>query len=532
MSTYQTRTNVMMEFAFTSQVDYADPYNDIELDVQFTRAGREIIVPAFWAGENVWKVRFAPPAEGTWSYHTFCSNMDDAGLCGQTGSIEAAEYDGENPLLKHGRLRVAPSGRYLEHADETPFLWIGDTWWMGLTTRLDWPSGFQTLATDRVAKGFSAIQIITGPYPDMTAWDKRGRNSAGFPFAEGFERINPAYYDAADLKIGHLVQSGLMPCIVGMWGYYLPEIGVERIKRYWRYIVARYGAYPVCWCACGEAGMPYYLSENKDAEAAQQRTGWTEVARYIHEVDGFDNPVTIHPTQFGRQQVEDPGVLDFEMLQTGHGGFKSLVNNVKTVREAYAEEPVMPTYVSEVNYDGILGRCHADVQRMCYWQAILSGAFGHTYGANGIWQMSTEDDPYGPSPHGRSWGAETWREAHRAPGSTHTGLARKLLDDIPWWRLENHDEWVENPWDGEDYDANIAAGIPGELRVLYIPNMWNAPKVLAIEPDVAYESFWFDPMTGDRTVVVPVTPDADGSWEPPHPVVVHDWVLVLQAKER
>ena len=113
MATYQTRTNVMTEFAFMSQAEYADPYNDIELDVQFTGAGREIIVPAFWAGENVWKVRFAPPSEGTWSYHTFCSNMDDTGLCGQTGSAEAAEYDGENPLLKHGRLRVAPSGRDL-----------------------------------------------------------------------------------------------------------------------------------------------------------------------------------------------------------------------------------------------------------------------------------------------------------------------------------------------------------------------------------------------------------------------------------
>jgi hypothetical protein len=143
--------------------------------------------------------------------------------------------------------------------------------------------------------------------------------------------------------------------------------------------------------------------------------------------------------------------------------------------------------------------------------------------------MSTDHDPYGPSPHGRSWGSQTWRQAYRSPGSEHVGLARKLLDDIPWWRLENHDEWVENPWDGIDYDRNTAAGIPGELRVIHIPSAWTLPKILGIEPGLAYESFWFDPMTGDRTDVVPVIAEADGSWEPPHPVVVHDWILVMRA---
>ncbi|MBT6145529.1 MAG: DUF4038 domain-containing protein [Gemmatimonadetes bacterium] len=524
----------MTELTFTSQAGHSDPYNDVELDVLFANGEQTIRVPAFWAGDDIWKVRFAAPAEGDWTYETICTfttgpGPNDAGLCAQTGTIRATPYAGDNPLLLHGRLQVSESQRYLEHVDGTPFLWIGDTWWMGLTTRLDWPSGFQTLAADRVSAGFSAIQIITGPYPDMTAWDPRGRSEAGFPFADNFERISPAYYDAADLKIGHLVQSGLMPCIVGMWGYYLPQIGVERIKRYWRYIVARYSAYPVCWCIAGEAAMPYYLSENKESEAQEQKSGWTEVTRYVHDVDGHDNPVTIHPTQFGRQQVEDPGVLDFEMLQTGHGGFKSLINNVEAVRESRAIQPAMPTFVSEVSYEGILGRCHADVQRMSFWQAILSGAFGHTYGANGIWQMSTEADPYGPSPHGRSWGSQTWQGAYRSSGSRHVGLARQLLTDIQWWRLETHDEWIENPWDGTDYDTNIAAGIPGELRVIYVPQMWNLPQVLEIEPNVSYESFWFDPMTGDRTDTVAVEPDADGAWTPPHPVVVHDWVLVLTA---
>jgi len=322
-----------------------------------------------------------------------------------------------------------------------------------------------------------------------------------------------------------------MPCIVGMWGYYLPEIGVERIKRYWRYIVARYGAYPVCWCIAGEGTMAWYLSENREAEAKQQLEGWTEVARYVRSIDGWRNPITIHPTQYGRKQVTDPGVLDFEMLQTGHSSRLSLVNNVETVRTAYAEEPTMPTYVSEVNYEGILGRSWEDVQRASFWQPVLSGAFGHTYGANGIWQMSRTDDPYGPSPHGRSWGEATWQEAYQLPGSRQVGYARRLLDTIPWWELEPHNEWVENPWDGSDPDRNICAGIPRKLRVVYMPHTWNVSKVLGLESDVAYTAFWFDPVNGERTDIGDATPDPDGSWTAPHPVVVHDWVLVLRAKE-
>jgi hypothetical protein len=533
MSTLRTVTNTMTEIGFTAQNAYADPYNDVELDIEFKCVddGSEVIVPAFWAGGDLWKVRFAPPKAGEWHYRSVCSNMDDSGLCGQAGTISATQYDGDNPLLRHGRLRVATNDRYLEHKDGTPFLWIGDTWWMGLTTRLNWPAGFQELTTDRVAKGFSVVQIITGPLPDMDATDRRGRNEAGLPFEDGFDRINSEYYDHADLKIAHLVQNGLMPCIVGMWGYYLPQIGVERIKRFWRYIVARYGAYPVCWCACGEAGMAYYLSDDKKGEERQQVEGWTEITRYIREVDGMHNPITIHPTQFGRQQVTDPGVIDFEMLQTGHGGYGSIINTVETVRKAYAETPAMPTFVSEVNYEGILGRSHQDVQRMSYWMSVLSGAFGFTYGANGIWQMSTEDDPYGPSPHGRSWGSATWREAYGFLGSLQVSFGRKVFDSIAWWELEPHNEWIEKAWDGTDYDGNIAAGIPGRLRVVYIPQTWDVPRVLEIEADVSYTAWWFDPMTGERTDIGTVEPESDRTWTAPHPVVVHDWVLVMEAEE-
>jgi hypothetical protein len=523
-------THCMTEIAFPSARTYRDAYNEVDVDVTFTGPGGErICVPAFWAGDHVWKVRFAAPQPGEYEYTTACNRADDTGLHAQTGRVVAEPYRGDSLLLAHGRLRVSPDRRYLQTSDGRPFFWLADTWWMGLCTRLDWPDGFQRLAADRVSKGFNVIQIIAGPYPDMDAWDPRGMNEAGYPFQQGFERINPAYYDMADLRIGHLVRCGLVPCVVGMWGYYLPQIGLERVKRYWRYIVARYAAYPVVWCIAGEATMPYYLSESREQDAQLQREGWTQVAAYVRQLDGFANLVTIHPTRYGREQVEDPAVLDFEMLQTGHSDRDSVFTTAESVAKSVALSPRMPVLAAEVNYEGILGRCWQDVQRMCFWVSVLNGAAGHTYGANGIWQMSTKQQPYGPSPHGRSWGNTPWDEACRLPGSTQLGLARRLLERLPWHQMQPHPEWVERAWDGKNLYACSAAGIPGKLRVIYAPLVWDPPVVKAVDARARYHAVYADPRTGSQINLGHVLADENGDWQPPLPPEAHDWLLVMRA---
>ena len=193
------RRNCITEWAYTSGKAYTDPFNDVELDVVITDPdGQELTVPAFWAGDQTWRVRFAPRQIGQYTYRTVCSDAGNADLHGQTGTLMVARYNGDNPLLRRGFLRVAADRRHLEHADGTPFLWLADTWWMGFTQRLAWPADFQQLTADRVTKGFSVVQIVAGLYPDMDWYDERGMNEAGFPWTKDFSRINPAYFDMAD----------------------------------------------------------------------------------------------------------------------------------------------------------------------------------------------------------------------------------------------------------------------------------------------------------------------------------------------
>jgi hypothetical protein len=99
-----------------------------------------------------------------------------------------------------------------------------------------WPEDIQMLAADRIKKGFTVVQIVAGLYPDMPEFDPRGANEAGYPWEKGYSRINPAYFDQADLRIQYLAEVGLVPCIVGCWGYFLPIMGLPKMKQHWRYL--------------------------------------------------------------------------------------------------------------------------------------------------------------------------------------------------------------------------------------------------------------------------------------------------------
>jgi hypothetical protein len=525
--------NEVVEFRYTSSRSYRDPFNQIEMDAVFAAGSREWRVPAYWAGGNEWRVRFAAPAPGAYRFRTVCSDTANAGLHGRQGRIEVSAYKGGNSLLRHGPLRVAKDRRHFEHADGAPFFWLGDTWWMGFTRRLRWPQGFRALTADRVAKGFSVIQIIAGLYPDMPPFDERGANEAGFPWTKGYGRINPAYFDRADHRVQWLVRAGLVPCIVGCWGYFLPWMGVEKLKKHWRYLVARWGAHPVVWCLAGEGAMPYYLSKNKEKDGAAQVEGWTEVARYVRQIDPYHHPVTIHPTHRARDQVKDDRVLDFDMLQTGHGGDQSVPNTVEQVTAERRRKPAMPVLVGEVNYEGILHGTSDEIQRLVFWACMLSGAAGHTYGANGIWQVNTRRRPFGPSPHGGNWGNQPWEDAHRLPGSGQLGLAKRLLERCEWRRFEPHQEWVEPCAGKANYFGSYAAGIPRNVRVIYSyhPNYpWAKPAVVRhIERGVRYRAFFFDPRTGVQHPLGKVRANRGGEWPIPMQPTMQDWVLVLEA---
>jgi len=524
--------HAVSEWRFRSTHTYADPFNAVELDGLIEGPnGQTWRVPAYWAGGREWRLRFAPPLPGEYTLTTECTDPANPSLHGQTARFQARPAAAPNALWSRGPLRVAANRRTMEYADGTPFFWMGDTWWMGLCRRFKWPEDFQALTAERVAKGFSLVQIVAGLYPDMPGFDPRGANEGGFPWEPGYARLNPAYFDHADARIAWLAQAGLAPCLVGSWGYYLPLMGLAKIKQHWRNMIARWGSYPVVWCLAGEAASPYYLSADRETDIQTQVTGWIEVARYIRQVDPFHRLLTVHAAQEICDPVQAEHLLDVNLIEPAHGGEETLVASVKLIQREYAHQPPMPALIDEISYEGILHYSGAEVQRFGFWTAMLSGAAGHTYGANGLWQMNTRAEPFGASPWGGTWGNLPWDAAAALPGSAQMGLARRFLERFEWWRFEPHQEWVSPAGSPEHIQWPFAAGIPGQVRVIYLygPNFPGyQPSVQNLERGVAYRATYWDPRTGAEYALGVISPDAAGAWPIPMQPELSDWVLVLE----
>lgn len=533
----------VFETSFESAKAYTNAFTDVEVDVVFRQGEQQWKVPAFWAGGGKWTVRFAPPTQGKVTYRVECTDKANAGLNGSEQALQVVAYTGRNPLLQHGFLRVSADKRHFEHADGTPFFWLGDTWWKGLCNRITW-EGFQQLTADRKAKGYNVVQIIAGgPFPDEPLFDDRWKNEGGMPYEKDFERLNPAYFDSADRRIKHLVENGIVPAMVGGWGWNTSCISNETIggrekwfNRHWRYLIARYGAYPVIWIVAGEMRHPYL----------------NDLAKYVRATDPYHHLTVMHPPgvpemQSGRKAVIDETLVDFDFLQTAHNDWASAPITVSQVTMSYSKTPPMPVVNGEVVYEWHKNQGRQDIQRFMFWTCMLNGAAGHTYGAGGIWQMNTE------KVHG-STAYETvpWHVAMHYPGSAQLGLGKKLLEEYPWWRFEPHPEWVEphsttllEPhagwYDNHEkwaelkgrWDLPYAAGIPGEVRFVYIPGnndyQLKAPTVLHLEPKVNYRAFLFDPTWGKRIDLGPVVKSGSADeYQPPQLPSPQDWVLVLE----
>jgi hypothetical protein len=531
----------IVEWTVESRKIYKDPFNEVDIDAVFSRDGKSWRVPMFWRGGQRWTVRFAPPTPGEYKYRLESTDKTNPDLNGHAGRVNIIAYTGNNSVLKRGMLLVSANKRYFQHADGTPFYWLGDTWWTGLSDRLPF-RGFQELVLDRKEKGFTVVQIVAGLIPpeEICPIDPGCRNEGGAVWDAEFKQINPEFFDYADRRIEYLLEEGIVPAIVGAWYERLNQMGAAKIKKHWRYIIARYGAYPVFWIAGGEIFDP--------TEEVARLSGWmfrlnnigswNDIVRYVRATDPYHHPVTVHEWMIDELPLQDESLTDFHLLQFSHSGWSSIAVEVAKLNIHYSRtEVTKPLVVGEIGYEHLFKLHHEDFQRTAFWLGMLNGAAGHTYGADGTWESYSADKPL----HRLKWSFITWEEGMRLPGSYQIGLGAKLLRQYPWWQFAPHPEWVtprgttllqprggknrfhvdlraELPdqaatLEGTHVDASewsarsgnfrlpYAAGIPREIRFIYVPNLINAPAenpptISGLELGVRYHAYYWEPSSG------------------------------------
>lgn len=491
--------------------------------------GAALRVPLYWDGDDTWCLRFSPSAPGE---HVI--RFED----GAEARFRARpQRRPTNALRRHGAVRVTAGGGHFEHADGTPFLWLADSWWYGMCGRIT-DAEFARLARHRARLGYSVLQFAVGFACDAPAFDPRDANAAGHAWTRDLAHVNPAYFRIVDRRLECLVALGIVPALTAAWGYMIRELGPARMRRHWRYLAARYGAFPVVWNLCGESRLLWYHTpaRQRPARLRAQLAGWTAIARDLKEHDPWKRPLSVHPgPKPGGEDVpalDDPALLDFRLLQPGHSDADALENLLRDIAAARATPGPPLVLVGECAWEGMHGGAGPKVQRHLFWAAVLSGLPGHAYGCDALWQMNARGAPFGPSPHGHVWGEAPWQEAFRWEGAVHVAAGARILRRFAWWGLRPCPEGVNRPFRPGSRSGAFCAASPDGLRLLYFPQHvppWGQPyRVLGLGPGTRWRAQWHNVLDGTPRPVGDVRADRDGGWDVPPAPVLRDWALSLE----
>ena len=76
-----------------------NPFTEVRFEAEFTDGHRTVLVPGFYDGDGIYRIRFSPETEGEWRYETKSNRWD---LTGKRGAFTAVAPSPDN----HGPVRI------------------------------------------------------------------------------------------------------------------------------------------------------------------------------------------------------------------------------------------------------------------------------------------------------------------------------------------------------------------------------------------------------------------------------------------
>jgi len=514
---------VATELTFLGNHDFGDNGGDAldcELDVTFTsEGGAQLIVPGFWDGGNVWKVRFAPTELGAWDYVTKFTDTEDAGLHGIVGKIRCVEYEGELDIYKHGFLRADENKRYFTYADSTPFFYLGDTHWSMPSEPFD--TMFVNITDDRAAKGFTVYQSEPlGAQYNLA----NGLNASAL---EGFRDLDNRFLYIANAGLVHANAQLFFASELGWNKAAYPDEYIEKLARYW---VARYCAYPVIWTTAQECDKDFYYGRDNpwfDAET----NPWKIVFNTVHNYDPYNHPQTAHQENTTSTRAKNSSFTEL----SGHDCFAAQWSpelrgrlNFNVPKEYWQAGKL--TFNYEGRYENLWTKEFG--ARAQGWIAYLNGMFGYGYGAVDIWLYNSTYDTDTTSDDGIDKitpedKAIKWETSMNFATSVQMGYMRSFFEGLDWWELVPR-------FDSKDYfapDKSVyysMASIDRREIVMYFYNTKNnSTGTLSGLDDGEYALIWLNPATGEYRPEIKLTP-TNGSYEIGDKPDDGDWVLWIK----
>ncbi len=428
---------------------------------------------------------------------------------------------------KIGKLRVSASQRYLEYDDGTPFFYLGDTAWE-LFHRLDLEEAKYYLS-NRAAKGFTVIQAVA--LAELGGLDVPNAYGELPLINRDPTTPNEGYFRHVDEIVQYAGKLGLYIGMLPTWGSNWKLIGgndntiftTENARIYGRFIGERYRDNAIIWILGGDQNI----------ESAEEHAIIEAMAAGVREGDGGANLKTFHPRGPGRSAefVHQAEWLDFNMCQSSHGAHDH--DNGLFIDHDYALEPFKPTLDGEPHYETMpVGFYYPDVSRydrfddydsrqVVYW-ALMSGACGHTYGHNSVWQMWTlEHEP-------ALWANIPWYESLDSPGAFQMGFARRLFESRPFQELVPDQGMIlDGPTSG-GAKIRAARSRNGSFAFVYSPR----GEQFTIDKRVFHarrvNELWFDPRYGCTYDFHTTSNASFQTYTPPTSGRGNDWILILE----
>jgi hypothetical protein len=446
-------------------------------------------------------------------------------------SSDKGQVFGKRASVKGTRLSVSPNKRHLVDQSGNPFFYLADTAWT-LFKRLD-HDDVDRYFNNRVSKGFTVIQ----------AYVLRGlsvKNLYGDVPLVGNDptKLDPGFFGNIDYIVNRANELGLVPGLVTTLGEHVrkKEKTGERFKQneeifnsanafeYGRLLGERYKKHCVIWLLGGDRQPSNEDVVVWDAMGRGLKAGCDGVHLVsYHSGGGSSSSVWFHNHAW----------LDFNTIQSLHC---SADPNYKLVEKDYALTPVKPTLDMEARYESHPDRNNMSVRmdahqarEAAYW-ALLSGAAGHGYGCNDIWQMaddtkieSTLDYSFPLLPP-----TTNWYVAMDLDGAFGIKFIRKLLELRPWHTMIPDQSVIDaGQGDGENH-IQAARAEDGSFLLAYSPMGSSISIHMDRVRGKTVKAQWYNPRLGVFTLIGEYANTGVRVFGTPFQGATHDWVLVLE----
>jgi len=534
-----------------------NPFLDYRLQVVFSSpAGKGYVVPGFYDGDgqggrtgNIWRVLFSPDETGCWHFRAsfrggrqVAVSLDPAvgkalSFDGSEGQFVVVPQDKNAPgYLKWGRLeyvgkfylKFRDGGYWIKGGTDEPEDFLG---YVGFANTpqakhryehhvQDWRPGDPDWGDGQGRPIIGALNYLSSQHMNnlyFLPMNIGGDGQDVWPYLgnidpRGSPENDDLHFDVLKLRQWDLVLSHAQRNSIFLH-FVLNEaerankleldkasLGVER-KLYYREMVARFGHHlALQWNLCEEYDLDLKLAPELIKSYAE----------FIHAIDAYDHPITVHHASRDIQQVWGP-FLGFRLFPVT--SFQTRDTSTVEMWRRASRDAGFPQVVSmDEFYPDNASAENADRHRREYtWPVYLSGGQ-----LEYITQELIETDDF------RKY-ESNWK---------YTWYARKFLEEnLPFWEMEPMDDLLTGAatYQGNNTVSGQVFAKPGEVYAVYVPAGEKTGRLDLTGAPGRLVQRWYNPrigkFEGEACAVKGGQPVELGR---PPKEVAEDWALLIR----